>query len=273
MLRRYSVGTRGEMTIRVGAASIAMLCRPRFNAAPTQCLPVLTNDSGAIGIETIQWGTRPSSRGRSLYAGEGIKVDRLQTEPTVPLGGKPRRCLVISDGFYLWRMRPVDSDPVYLTPIDSGYWYYAGLITEFEPRNQGVMFSIVNIAANAQVSKVSRNMPAILSSELAKRWLDSEIDLNQLAHLPEVTGARFRSQNVDYYVKTTAIDGPECIAPPPKIRFVPNAARNLSKPSNFIKLPHTPRGIARPGWVEIQRRASESYKPLEGGRSDGNRSF
>jgi len=135
------------------------------------------------------------------------------------------------------------------------------------------MFSIVNIVANAQVSKVSRNMPAILSSELAKRWLDSEIDLNQLAHLPEVTGARFRSQSVDCYVKTTAIDGPECIAPPPKIRFVPNEARNLSKPSNFIKLPHTPRGIARPGWVEIQRRASESYKPLEGGRSDGNRSF
>jgi hypothetical protein len=114
-------------------------------------------------------------------------------------------------------------------------------------------------------------MPAILSHDIAEGWLSSEIGLDELLRLPQVVGAQMEVRRVECYVKALGIDGPECIKPPPAIQFVPRTETKQGKTASFVKLMHSPRGFEVPSWGKIQRCASDSYKPLEGGRADGNR--
>ncbi len=65
--------------------------RPRYNAAPTDVLPILTSENGERHISPMTWGTTPKNR-------RGIVIN-WRSESFPP---RAPRCGVITDGFYEW---------------------------------------------------------------------------------------------------------------------------------------------------------------------------
>src|SRR5699024_1168626 len=103
MCRRYSISpTAAELAERFDI-DVPEAYRSRYNAAPTQILPVITNDNPE-GISFFYWGVvRNFAKNKSprpkLY---NTKAETLMQKASTSKTLHQRRCLVPADGFYDW---------------------------------------------------------------------------------------------------------------------------------------------------------------------------
>src|SRR5262245_53639524 len=77
------------------------LFAPRYNAAPSQSLPVILNTEPHV-IQPLVWGLRPKGL-KEVGCREGLinlQVETLRDKPTFARHIAHRRCLVLADGFY-----------------------------------------------------------------------------------------------------------------------------------------------------------------------------
>src|SRR5438046_5005989 len=78
--------------------------KPRYNAAPSQMLPVILNsDPGQIVFS--HWGIAPVWLS-SLSKKDGlinVRFENLRDRPTFQKDLALRRCMVLADGFYEWK--------------------------------------------------------------------------------------------------------------------------------------------------------------------------
>ncbi|MEM7037984.1 MAG: SOS response-associated peptidase, partial [Bacteroidota bacterium] len=80
---------------------------PRYNIAPTQRLPVITNESPEE-LQLYRWGLVPSwakdpSIGNRMINARG---ETIHQKPSFRNAFKRKRCLVLADGFYEWKKTP-----------------------------------------------------------------------------------------------------------------------------------------------------------------------
>lgn len=83
---------------------------PRFNASPTQFLPVMVNqplktDLSERQINLFRWGLVPfwTKQLDNRYSMINARAETLADKPSFREALKRRRCLVFSDGFYEWK--------------------------------------------------------------------------------------------------------------------------------------------------------------------------
>lgn len=170
----------------------------RYNAAPGQQLPVITDDR-PDAVTTAEWGLVPSwadeksagghinARGETLSEKASFRNAFEQTDPDTA-----GRCLVPADGFYEW----VDVDgrrqPVRFT-LDDGVFAMAGLWAEWEPSTVQTgldtfgssgseesasatepirTFTIVTTEPNDLLDRFHHRMSVILSRGAERDWLD-----------------------------------------------------------------------------------------------------
>src|ERR1700691_3574004 len=79
----------------------------RYNAAPTQMLPVVRYDPKAKvrSLDLLRWGLVPHWA-KDLKIGSGLinaRVETVATKPAFREAFKKRRCLVPAAGFYEWK--------------------------------------------------------------------------------------------------------------------------------------------------------------------------
>jgi putative SOS response-associated peptidase YedK len=76
--------------------------RPRYNAAPTQSLPVVLRDreSGARRLETLRWGLIPfwAKDAKMVYTTINAKSETVATKAAFREAFESRRCIVPADG-------------------------------------------------------------------------------------------------------------------------------------------------------------------------------
>src|SRR5215203_3635700 len=104
MIDRYSI-TAPSLKIRDRfRAEVIEAFTPKYNAAPTQLLPVIIQDSPQ-GVSTFYWGTSPEwSKNKALSE----KIINIPAE-SIPEKGSLRkalmrtRCIIPADGFYAWK--------------------------------------------------------------------------------------------------------------------------------------------------------------------------
>jgi hypothetical protein len=81
--------------------------RQRYNAAPTQGLPVVLRDaeSGARRPEALRWGLVRfwAKDAKIAYSTINAMAETVATKPAFRDAFKSRRCLVPADGFYEWK--------------------------------------------------------------------------------------------------------------------------------------------------------------------------
>ncbi len=206
MIERYSIGAEpSELTTRFGL-EVADSYKPRYNAAPSQLLPVVTNVNRS-GLSFFYWGLSPSlSRNKSI-SGKLINAhsDLLEEKPSYRKSLTTRRCLVPADGFYLWKSIGKRSRVPHRVVITGhSVFCMAGLWDEYRDDDNEVVhtFSIITTSPNQLVAPLNPVMPAILSPEQEGKWLESSTNHEELMALI----SPYSSSGMDCYTVSPLIN-------------------------------------------------------------------
>ena len=217
MCGRYSITANPEqVAARFDVAVPEELARPRYNAAPTQELPVVLDDGGKQ-MALLRWGLVPRwakdvSVGNKLI---NARAESLAEKPSFRDAFKRRRCLVPADGFYEWQGGGDGKQPIRFTLKEGGLFALAGLWEQWRRPDGSELrtFTIITTEANDLVAPAHNRMPVILLPEYEALWLDQgagpEVWSDLLRPYPP---DRMAAYPVSKAVNTPGNDSPEIIA-------------------------------------------------------------
>jgi len=197
-----------------GLAAVASSFGPRFNLAPTQSVPVVTNWTQRT-LELFRWGLIPSWS-RDPAVGNMLINARCETvadKPSFRDAFERRRCLVLADGFYEWKKRGREKTPMYVRLKSGRPFAFAGL-WEGWLSDEGEVIrtcTIVTTDANDALRPIHDRMPVILDAAARERWL-AEASVAEL----EALMRPYPSDALEVYpvsprVNSPGSDDPRCI--------------------------------------------------------------
>jgi putative SOS response-associated peptidase YedK len=147
---------------------------PRYNAAPSQLLPVITNESPAQ-LSFFRWGLQPSwALDRSTPPLINSRIETIAEKPAFRNALTHRRCLVPADGYYEWKRLSKKSKIPYRIGLGkNALFYFAGLweVAVDEKQQSQYSFSIITTSATNELASIHDRMPIILNPENEKLWL------------------------------------------------------------------------------------------------------
>jgi putative SOS response-associated peptidase YedK len=163
---------------------------PHYNAAPTQGLPVITNEFPDV-IQFFRWGLVPKwAKDPAIgYKMINTRMESILEKPAFKNIFKYKRCIVLADGYYEWRALP--GKTIKGKPAKQPYRFHipgdeilllAGLWDTWGLDNMQT-FSIITCPANNDTFRYHDRMPVILSHEEAKLWLNNKATPNELLPL------------------------------------------------------------------------------------------
>lgn len=195
---------------------------PRYNIAPTQLAPVITN-AEPRRLSLLRWGliphwARDDTLGSRLI---NARAESLTEKPAFREAFRLRRCLVPADGFYEWRKEGKMKIPYRIVRRDRRVFAFAGLWERWiSPDNIELKtFTIITTQSNAVVSAIHERMPVILLPSAYRLWLDTSVrDTQMLQKLLVPCPENFiEAYEVGRIVNDPSRDEPACIEP---VRFV-----------------------------------------------------
>lgn len=170
---------------------------PRYNAAPGQSLPIIT-DAEAETLQTLEWGFVPpwadarddgghiNARGETLAETPSFR-DAFEQEVDGDL--RAGRCLVPADGFYEWVETDGGKQPYRVALADDEPFAMAGLWAQWKPPTTQTgldsfaggttneeadvveTFTVVTTEPNDLVADLHHRMAVILGEGDERRWL------------------------------------------------------------------------------------------------------
>lgn len=151
---------------------------PRYNAAPTQKLPVYRiHPERGPELVRLRWGLIPSWAKDTKIGASCINArgDTVAEKPAFRSAFKRRRCLVPMMGFYEWKKTPAGKVPHYIHLMNSEVYAVAGLY-EWWPGKDGAepieTYTVITTEANDIVAGLHDRMPVILPEQHYAAWLD-----------------------------------------------------------------------------------------------------
>ncbi len=218
MCGRFGISfDRGQIEQRFGAKFDAAFFTPRYNAAPSQSLPVILNTEPKK-IQFVAWGLRPAwiTKVNKREGLINVRAETLREKPTFKSDLQHRRCLVIADSFYEWKKEGKLKTPFRISLKSGEPFTFAGIWEENQDEDGHPLktFAIITTAANALVVQVHNRMPAILRKESEQTWLNSDVIQENLVSLlypyPENL---MQMYEVSTRVNRATEDSPEVIKP------------------------------------------------------------
>ena len=193
---------------------------PRYNAVPSQLLPIITSDSPE-GISFFYWGIAPAwAKNKSISERIiNLKADQISERPIALKNLKKRRCIIPADGFYGFKKVGKKTTIPYRFILRSKKLFsFAGIWEEYDDDEGNFFhtFSIITLPANDLVKTTSDTMPVLFEPDSEKIWLDknsSETDLLKL--LSPLGHEAMDSYTISSRIFITANDGPSLILPTP----------------------------------------------------------
>ena len=177
MCGRYTVQPEGSKG-RSKAAKIVekYLQEARYNAAPSQELPVITN----LHPNTLQffsWGLQPfwAKDAKAIKRSINARSETVAEKPMFRNLLKSKRCLVPADGFFEWQKTEKGKVPHRILLKSEELFSFAGLWDEWTDKETGEIqhtFCIITTDANELIRQIHDRMPVILSPEAEELWLD-----------------------------------------------------------------------------------------------------
>jgi putative SOS response-associated peptidase YedK len=193
---------------------------PRFNIAPTQPIPVVTN-AGSNQLDFFTWGLvpfwakDPSIASRMINA----RAETLAEKASFKNAFKRRRCLILGDGFYEWKKIPGEKikQPIYIHLKGHQPFAFAGLWEEWNSTDGSQILSatIITTEPNELISPIHNRMPVILPKSDYMRWLKpGEVDVREMSALLRPYDAeKMETYPVSRAVNNPINDSSKCILP------------------------------------------------------------
>lgn len=194
MCGRYSLFTPiADIEISLGVKAVEWAeWQARYNAAPTQAMPVITNEFPDV-IQFFRWGLVPKWAKDAAIGNKMIntRAESIVEKPSFKNIFKYKRCLVLADGYYEWMLETSTSEaaskkatnkqpfrfhlPHNEVMLLAGLWdiWHDGLHT----------FSIITCTANSDIQHIHNRMPVLLTQQDAQRWLRNDIAADELLQL------------------------------------------------------------------------------------------
>ena len=202
---------------------------PRYNMAPGQELPVITNDAPET-IQRLEWGLIPSWAEDDSSGLINARAETVDEKPSFRDAYQRRRCLVPADGFYEWVETADGKQPYRVAFEDDRPFAMAGLWERWEPDDETTQsgldafgggleaggdddgpletFTIVTTEPNDLVSELHHRMAAILEPAAERKWLTAE---DPQAVLEPYPGEELRAYPVSQAVNSPANDDPSLV--------------------------------------------------------------
>ncbi len=191
--------------------------RERFNAAPGQELPVITNTEPGR-LQYFRWGLVPSwaRDPKAGYRMINARAETLLQKPSFRTPAQRCRCLVPADGYYEWQQRPGGKVPFRIQLRDGAPFAMAGIWSAWKDAEGRPLhtFAIITVEANDLAREIHDRMPAILTREAERAWLDTAMPAREAVSLlrPYPAGA-MKAYPVSDRVNKPVNDSPELIRP------------------------------------------------------------
>ena len=214
MCGRYSLNIDYErLARRFKAEPSSKSFSGSYNISPTVAVPVILN-TDPKHIELAHWGIIPvwDKTGKKTII--NARKDSLE-KPTFKKSFYERRCLVLADGFYEWMNVPGQKikRPFRFLLKSEEPFAFAGIWKADEEENEPHC-AFITTDANGIVGKVHDRMPAILTPEAEREWLNLDTPPEQaLELLQPYPDSQMQAYEVSRLVNSPAHDTPEVIAP------------------------------------------------------------
>ena len=215
MIERYTLTSLDEVAGAFGVAPPAG--QPRFNIAPLQIAPIRTAD----GLVAARWGLLPPWRGHGGKRGPHVlhaPLDSIDHVPILRNAFKNQRCLVIADGFFVWRRTGKRPQPMWLHPTAdprrpttrSRTIGFAGIAATHRDDGQP-SFAILIGPASPLIAPLAPTMPIVVPAESYVAWLTGPRD--GARDLLSFSPAGWRAEPVSTWVNSIEHDDVRCVEP------------------------------------------------------------
>lgn len=193
---------------------------PRYNIAPTQSVPIVRQGNGpnARELALVRWGLLPAwAKDASIgYKMINARAETVDQKPAFRQSLRKRRCLVVADGFYEWRLEGSQKQPYYLTLPANRPFAFAGLWERWRSPEGGDPIescTIIVCEANPSVRPIHDRMPVILEPDSFDPWLDAKAEPAAIKDLLKPYNGPLVTVPVSPLVNNVRNDDPVCIQP------------------------------------------------------------
>jgi putative SOS response-associated peptidase YedK len=157
-------------------------------------IPAICSDNPGIA-RLLKWGLIPAWV-RSNEDADAIRMktfnarsESIGTKPSFSSSFKSKRCLIPIWGFYEWQHVGNEKIPWYIYSKNNEIFTLAGLYSEWLNKQNGEIistFTIITTDANdllAEIHNTKKRMPAILSRDAEKKWIDLSVTPSEASGL------------------------------------------------------------------------------------------
>lgn len=182
---------------------------PRFNVAPTSCVPMLRLDrDGARVLDGARWGLVPTWWKKDTAPTHSFNA-RSEEAAQKPMWRQPMkhaRCLMPAQGWYEWsstQQVPGASGRMvkqawFINQADSPVLAFAGLWSLRERTEGSPLLScaVLTRAATGHIASIHDRMPVVLAPEQHAAWLDPNTAMDRVDELMAHSRTRFDTRRV-----------------------------------------------------------------------------
>lgn len=191
---------------------------PRYNIAPTQPVPVVTNPSGSRQFVLMRWGFLPGwvRDPKDYPLVINVRGESAREKPSFRAAFTRRRCLMPADGFYEWHRLGSDRRPYLFRQPDRGVFAFAALWETWHSPDGSEIDTVAMMTgpANGLMAAIHHRCPIILDEAQQEAWLDPSDDgRNAATLLKPPPDDLLEMVRVSPAVNKVANDGPQVQQP------------------------------------------------------------
>ncbi len=185
MCGRFQLSVKGkQISERFNIEVFDELYTPNYNCAPSQLLPVITNQHQKI-LNFFRWGLISSWTLKSNVGYNNIvaRSETIAIKPSFKEAFAKRRCIIPANGYYEWK-KDINKTPYRIYLENEKIFALAGIWETCKDTKNNTInsFSIITTKANNAVAGIHHRMPVILNNEDEYLWLN-ENNEELLKHL------------------------------------------------------------------------------------------
>ncbi len=222
MIEHYALFDTTLVKERFATANIILgNYKKRYNARPTQNMPVIVQRDDQRKIEFKTWGLVPQNahdqngvfRYKTYFVAEEDVFKKNSTEQIV----RSQRCIVPVNGFYLWHKTGDGTQPYFVHLADYAPFGLAGIYSSWttpDGTEQGT-FAILTVQSGDSIAAINDRAPVILKQADESAWLDPTLTTMTTVYnaTKPYTGTDLIIDTVSGDTSSKKIDTPSLIIP------------------------------------------------------------
>ena len=212
MCGRFSFSLSKEKVEQAFQIKLSQEIQPSYNIAPTHLSHIITNEH-PNHLQLFHWGLIPHWTKDAKLTGKLINArsESISSKPSFRIPIRKKRCLVLADSFYEWKIYGQKKMPYRIMMQDNDLMVMAGIWDVWQQGNMLVKsFSILTTLPNKEMELVHNRMPVIFpTKELQDQWM-SDIPLSEvLEMLQPISDNSLRVYRVSDKLNSVRVNIPE----------------------------------------------------------------